>query len=130
MRLDFVDTLHCPYSGSRFVVKTVLNESDSDLNYAIATSEAGDFPIVDGILRLKMDEYRLPLVALLRNRKPEEALLTAMEPVPSGGVSRAINLMDRTAHKVGLDRIAGWLTALKRPMYRALTEQLERSRAR
>jgi SAM-dependent methyltransferase len=122
MRLDFIDTLHCPYSGSRFGVHTILEESDSDVNYAIVTSEAGDFPIVDGILRLKMDEYRLPLVDLLKSRRPEQALLTALESPPGGRMSRAINALGRTAHKAGRHEIAGWLTALKKPMYRVLTD--------
>jgi len=121
MRREFLDTLHCPYSGSRFTVNTAVHESDSAINYAIAVSEAGDFPIVDGILRLKVDEYRSPLVDLIRNNKPAQALLIALE-APPYGMGRGINFLDRTVRTIGFHRIAEGLTALKRPMYRALTD--------
>jgi SAM-dependent methyltransferase len=122
MRASFMDTLHCPYSGSRFGVHPVFSDSDSTVSYGIATSEAGDFPIVDGILRLNVDDFRLPLVDFIRKQKPAQALLTALDAPSNGRLGPAILLLDRTARRAGLDGLARCLTALKKPMYRVITD--------
>jgi hypothetical protein len=119
---DFIDTLHCPYSGTRFSVHSALNERDTAVAYAIATSEAGDFPIVDGILRLRLDPYRQPLVDLIKRREPNQALLTALDTPFYGRLGPAINFLEYSARRIGFGTIANGLTALKRPMYEAVTD--------
>jgi SAM-dependent methyltransferase len=124
LRLDFIKTLHCPFSGSRFSLSNV-SDSDSVIENAIITSEAGDFPIIDGILRLKTDQYRWILNDLIRKGQLERALLTAMD-VPSYGRGGAtLRLAEHTANKLGLGIVTKGVTTLKRPLYRALTDKTE-----
>lgn len=122
MQPNFIKTLHCPYSGGRFAISSVIGESACGIEYAVLSSEGGEFPIVDGILRLKLDEYRPPLVDLIKNKKPAQALLTAMDPPVHSRFIGAVGILDRAAHKLGLNGAAQALAVLKRPWHRALTE--------
>jgi SAM-dependent methyltransferase len=125
MRSDFLGTLHCPYSGSKFTRSSVVKGTDSDIDYGVVTSEAGDFPILEGILRLRVDEYRSPLLAFIKNRQYEKALLTALE-IPSYGRGwAAVNFLDRLANTNGLAVVARVLRALKGPAYRAMADATE-----
>gem|GEM_PF-1529438 len=124
MRVDFIKTLHCPFSGSPFRLSSV-SDGDAVIHNAIITSEAGDFPIIDGILRLKADEYRSILNHHIRSGHPTRALLAAMEIPSYGRGGTAARLVDGTANKLGLGVVAKCMTTLKRPMYRALTDATE-----
>jgi SAM-dependent methyltransferase/uncharacterized protein YbaR (Trm112 family) len=121
MRTEFIETLHCPYSGSRFDLNAAVQVDGSTIEYGLVTSEAGDFPIIDGILRLKVDEYRTPLVDMIKNGRREQALVTAMEAPFLDGFGTAITLLDRTAHRFGPSRIGKWTSTLKIPMCRVIT---------
>jgi SAM-dependent methyltransferase len=120
MRWDFIETLHCPFSGSRFSRSS--EERGPDIDYGIITSEAGDFPIVNGILRLKVDEYRSPLNNLIRNHNYEQSLLTSLEMSSYSRTGAAVNFLDRTANGMGFNRLAGYLRVLRQPSYRAFTD--------
>jgi len=121
LRWDFIETLHCPFSGSRFSQSGSIDERGSDINYGIITSEAGDFPIINGILRLKVDEYRSSLNNLIRNQRHEQALLAALEMNSNTRKWAALNFLDRAANGSGFSHLAGCLRMLRRPLYRAFT---------
>jgi SAM-dependent methyltransferase len=125
MRREFIDTLHCPYTGSRLLPSKVLEEGSSGITYGVLTSEAGEFPVIDGILRLKVDEYRRPLVDLIQQRKHRDALMVAMEVPTYGRGGATLNFLERTAINQGLNSLAHRLTQLKRSLTRVLTDETE-----
>src|SRR5215471_5714354 len=120
MRSDWLATLHCPYSGSKFITSNIVKGADDEIDYGIITSEAGDFPIVDGILRLRVDEYRSPLVSLIRRDQYQQALLMALEYPSYSRMGGAINFMDRFAHATGFEIVSRSGRALKTPLYSAM----------
>ena len=78
MRRDFLATLHCPYTGLPFSLSTDLDGDGEEINYGIVSTEATDFPIVEGILRLLVDEYREPICQHLRSGRRSRALTAAL----------------------------------------------------
>ena len=99
MRSDWLATLHCPYSGSKFITSNIVKGADDEIDYGIITSEAGDFPIVDGILRLRVDEYRSPLVSLIKRDQFKQALLMALEYPSYSRLGGAIARARRRSHE-------------------------------
>jgi len=120
MRSDWLATLHCPYSGSKFITSKIVKGADDEIDYGIITSEAGDFPIVDGILRLRVDEYRSPLVSLIKRDQYKQALLMALEYPSYSRTGAAINFMDRLANTTGFEIVARGGRALKTQLYSAM----------
>jgi SAM-dependent methyltransferase len=121
MHREFIESLRCPYTGSSLALQAVLREDDTGVRYGIVASEAGEFPIVEGILRLPVDELREPIAALVRQERFREALLTALEIPFNGKAGAAINLVSRMAYRAGFDTIAKGASLLKRRMYGVFT---------
>jgi SAM-dependent methyltransferase/uncharacterized protein YbaR (Trm112 family) len=124
MRIRLLDKLHCPYSGSRFVIQSKREENEKEIRYGVAASEAGEFPIVEGILRLQVDELRAPITSFVRDGRFKNALMTALDEVPfHGKKGAAINFVARTAFKLGHTRAAMVVTGLKNGLYLELIEK-------
>ena len=123
MRREFLRRLHCPYSGSPFSFSQIVEEDTTHIQYGIVTSEAGEFPIVSGILRLQPDEYRLPIVENIREKHLSNALSIALDDGPlhwHGGA--AINFAMRLAFRSGFSVAAMRLNRLKRNFTRVITD--------
>lgn len=117
MKQTYIDTLHCPYTGSAFRTSSVMGEDGGDITYGVVASDAGEFPIIDGILRLHVDEYQVPLVTLLKQGELQTALSVALD-VPSH--SRSAMLMDfasRIAYRGGVERVARYMALTKQKMH-------------
>jgi hypothetical protein len=115
MRRDFLATLHCPYSGLPFSISMELIADAEKIDYGIVSSEGTDFPIVEGILRLHVDEYREPIVEHLRRGGRSQALVAALDRGSFGGrVSAAIHLLSSIAFRTGFRSIGEPLNRLKR----------------
>lgn len=124
MRRDFLASLHCPYSGSLLSSSMVAREDGEKVEYGIATSEAGDFPIIEGILRLQVDEYRAPIVGHVRAKRLLDALTIALDDAPFHGRSgAAINFASRLAFRNGLNSTGERLNRLKRSFVRVITDR-------
>lgn len=102
MNPTYLRDLHCPFTDSRFLVSHVLSESESGIQFGLVRSEAGEFPIVAGILRLQPDAQRDAIVERLRRGKADEALAIAID-------APARNRMDYLAN--GLNYIGARLEA-------------------
>jgi ubiquinone/menaquinone biosynthesis C-methylase UbiE len=122
MRTTFLANLHCPYSGSSFEVRTSVAAVDGSVRYGVVRSEAGDFPIVDGILRLLIDELRAPLVDMIGRGEFERALLVALEVPHHERGGAWLNMAGRIAYRAGMGGAAGRLMSMKRAMCRLLTD--------
>jgi hypothetical protein len=123
MRRDFLATLHCPYTGLPLLLSMDLDRNGEEINYGIASSEATDFPIVEGILRLHVDEYRKPIVEHVRAGRRSEALTVALDLGPFAyrtGV--AINFASSFAFRTGFNSAAEQLKRLKRNFVRVVTD--------
>jgi SAM-dependent methyltransferase/uncharacterized protein YbaR (Trm112 family) len=84
MKRELIEILRCPYTGSPLRLAAAVRESASDVEYGIVTSEAGQFPIIGGILRLLPDRLLEPLVDLVRRQRLDDALRAALDvPFPS-----------------------------------------------
>jgi len=126
MRRDFIELLHCPFSGSRFSLSKLSKENSSEVEYGVIRSEAGDFPIIDGILRLKIDEYQRPLVSLINANDLDRSLLVALETSSFQRGGALLHFLDHTSYKQGFNNVARTLARLKRPVYRMLTNTAEK----
>jgi ubiquinone/menaquinone biosynthesis C-methylase UbiE/uncharacterized protein YbaR (Trm112 family) len=123
MRSDFLASLHCPYSGSPLSLSAVVKEDEERVTYGIVSSEVADFPIVEGILRLQVDEYRKPIVDYLRAGRRSQALTVALDERPFGGRKGAvIDFLYGLAVKWGLKSIGEPLLRLKRNFVRVVTD--------
>jgi len=91
------------------------------VRYGIVTSEAGEFPIIDGILRLLTDEFRTPITEFLRQKKFDQALLTALEMPFMGKIGSALNLLSRMGYRAGFDSAPKGTNLLKQKNLRAFT---------
>jgi SAM-dependent methyltransferase len=119
MRHNFLASLHCPYTGSAFKLTDVVQADDTHIHWGLVSSEAGTFPIVDGILRLQVDEFWNPIVDAIRVGQRHRALLLAFDEVPFHGKKGAvINLMSRLSYKAGFPRMAEAAALLKRSFVR------------
>jgi len=119
---EFLARLHCPYSASPLLLSVVIKEEGGAITYGIVSSEAGDFPIVEGILRLHIDEYREPIVQHVRETRFAEALTIALDDGPFHGRSgTAINFASRLAFRTGFNSTGVRLNRLKRNFTRAVT---------
>jgi SAM-dependent methyltransferase/uncharacterized protein YbaR (Trm112 family) len=125
MRQEFLSTLHCPYSGSMLTLVHAAQTDEQGVSYGVVSSEAGEFPIVAGILRLQVDEYRTPIVEHVRRGRMQQALTIALDEVPfQGRTGAAINLLSRVAFKAELDGLGQRLHGLKRGYARRLTDDM------
>lgn len=121
MRHDAISNLTCPYTGSRFLVKQVVQQDPQGIDYGIVASDAGEFPIVAGILRLQVDEYWRLITEAVAAGRLDLALTTALDETPFfGRRGAAINFAGRTAYKLGLNKLARGAIELKRRWYREL----------
>src|SRR5258708_21893312 len=77
MQGEFIGSLRCPYTGAPFALSA--SDAGSSIDFGVATSEAGRFPIIAGILRLLSDELQEPLVELIERGQNEAALRAAPE---------------------------------------------------
>jgi SAM-dependent methyltransferase len=101
----------------------VAREDGDEIDYGIVTSEGGDFPIVDGILRLHVDEYREPIVERVREKRFSQALTIALdEALFHGRTGAAISLLSRFAFRTGFTGAAERCVSLKRNSARAMTD--------
>ena len=124
MRRELIDRLRCPYTDSRFEVSLILSEQASGIDFGVLSSEAGEFPIISGVLRLRADELQAPLVALLKERRHEEALQAALEVPFLGGRGATIDSLWRRAArglKLGLRSHA--VGPGKQRLYRLVTRR-------
>src|SRR5690606_8554467 len=100
--------------------EAVVTEPVGGIDYGVVASEAGEFPIVSGILRLRVDELRRPIVDLVKTGRYGEALRTAMEVPFHGRRAAAINWLTRAGYFLGARRVAAYATAYKRLLFRPL----------
>jgi ubiquinone/menaquinone biosynthesis C-methylase UbiE len=122
MRRDFLDSLHCPYSGLPISVSMEL-EGGEEINYGIASTETTDFPIVEGILRLHFDEYREPIIRHLRAGRQSQALAVALDVGPFGDrTSKALSFASSLAFRTGFNSVGERLIRLTRKRVRSLTD--------
>lgn len=124
MRSELLQSLHCPYSGSRFTLSHVSARDGNSILHGVVTSEAGEFPILAGILRLHVDEHRTPIVEHLHGGEVEQALVIAFDEVPfHGRTGAAINMLSRLAYKADLHGLGERVNRLKRKLARELTDR-------
>jgi SAM-dependent methyltransferase len=122
MRREFLANLHCPYSGSPLSLSKVTREEGEEIEYGVVTGEAGDFAIVEGILRLHVDEYREPIVEHVREKRLRNALTIAFDDAPCHGRAAAINFATRLAFRTGFSSAGERLSRMKGNFVRAVTD--------
>src|SRR5262245_31891077 len=122
MRRDFLATLHCPYTGLPLSLSMDLDGDGEEVNYGIVGTEAADFPVVEGILRLHVDEYREPIVRHVRAGRRSQALTVALDPGPFGNrINSAINFAQSLAFRTGFSSLGEELNKLSRKRVRILS---------
>lgn len=117
MQREFIGSLRCPYTGSPFALSA--SDAGASIDFGIATSEAGRFPIIAGILRLLSDELQEQLVELIEHGQNEAVLRAALE-VP--GLARWEAIVNRlwrsTARRWNLGPVANAMGPGKQWLYR------------
>lgn len=70
MKSDFLKTLECPYCGSSFETKEVYCEEEGEIvDGSVSCACAGEYPILEGILNLKLDASQGYILDMLKKRK-------------------------------------------------------------
>src|SRR2546426_12731594 len=106
MRRDVIARLRCPYTGSAFEVKSVARECGSTIEFGVLRSDAGDFPIVAGVLRLLSDRLQAPIVDLVQQGRQEAALQAALEMPLQNWWGTLVNRAAQMAERWNLGTIA------------------------
>ena len=120
MQREFLGSLQCPYTGSPFVLSA--SDSGSSIDFGIATSEAGRFPIIAGILRLLSDELQEQLVELIEHGQHEAALRAALDVPGSDRWEVIVNRLWRSAaRRWNLGPVANAMGPGKQWLYRLVT---------
>lgn len=115
--------LRCPFTGSSFQLDSSPAGSESDVGYGVVTSEEGEFPIVGGILRLLLDDARVPLVRMVRAGRREDALKAALDvPFLSSRETRLNAAWRKAARGLGLGTGAYTLGPRKSALYGLATK--------
>jgi SAM-dependent methyltransferase len=124
MQRNLLASLRCPFTGSAFDMTSVLREQDSTIEFGVLTSEAGQFPIIAGVVRLLADDLQTPLVSLLQERRFDDALRTALEvPFLSRRGATAHALWRRAARSAHLGLSANAIGPGKRRLYQLVTQR-------
>jgi SAM-dependent methyltransferase len=123
MRRDLIASLQCPYSGSRFEVTSVTRGTSSLIEYGVLCSEAGEFPIVAGVLRLLPDSLQARLVGLVQEGRFDDALRTALEMPFQGRWAALATPVLRAAQRWNLGPIARLDEPGKRRFHRLVTRR-------
>lgn len=76
---NILNTLTCPYCGSKFELEQVLTENNEEIINGIVKCERRRYPIVEGILVLRIDEQLDYTIKLLKKEKNYDALLTLLK---------------------------------------------------
>lgn len=119
----FIDTLRCPYTGERLRAAAEYEGDDESIRVGTLRSEAGEFPVIEGIARLLLDGLRQRLVELLARGRAREALVLALDVPFHDRGGAALNFLVRLAHgrrhKPGM-----WaLAPIKRRLARVMTDR-------
>jgi SAM-dependent methyltransferase len=125
MRREFLGSLHCPYSGSPFTLNACEVDDRGSIRWGVVTSESGEFPIVDGILRLQADEFCGAIVDEINARRFDRALRLALDEVPFHGRKGAIiNLFCRIAFKSGRAKVGDAIARIKQSWSRKFRQEI------
>ena len=84
MRREFLKLMKCPYCGSDIEIEEVYEENGREITNGIVKCECGEYPILQGILNLKINPLSKHALELLKEGKPKEALILLLGPNVEG----------------------------------------------
>ena len=84
MRREFLKLMKCPYCGSDIEIEEVYEEKGRELINGVMKCECSEYPILDGILNLKVNPLSKNALELLKEGKPKEALMLLLGPNVEG----------------------------------------------
>ena len=74
MKQESLKLMKCPYCGSAFYLRDVYQENDGEIIDGCIVCNCNEFPILDGILILKVSPLNKFLIKYIKERKTKEAL--------------------------------------------------------
>ena len=84
MRQEFLKLMKCPYCGSDIEIEEVYEESEGEIINGLVKCACGEYPILQGILNLKINPLSKYALELLKEGKIEEALMLLLGPNVEG----------------------------------------------
>ena len=86
MRREFLNLklMKCPYCGSDIEIEEVYEENGREIINGVVKCACGEYPILDGILNLKINPLSKHALELLKGGKPKEALMLLLGPNVEG----------------------------------------------
>lgn len=121
MERAIFNELRCPYTGSPVSLAVALDERGEEVVHGLVATAAGEFPVLDGILRLPFDELREPIVVRLRHGDVVGARRLALDWPYSDRRVAAAGLLIRTAARSGAHGVALSMSRMKRRLEQALS---------
>jgi len=79
MKEEFLKQLKCPYCGADFELEEVYQEKEGELINGYIKCECSEFPLLEGILNLKLGPLNNHVVKLLKERKIKDAVELSLE---------------------------------------------------
>lgn len=110
--------LHCPFCGSFFQPKKILEEDDDDLFYGIIVCECNQYPIIEGILRLINDKISMHILRLLEKRQLHDAFTMSLQWPSFNRKTRFSNFLVSALSALSIIPITNLILILKRPLSR------------
>ena len=84
MRQEFLKLMKCPYCGTDFEIEEVYEENGREIINGAVKCECGVYPILHGILNLKINPLSKHALELLKEGEPKEALMLLLGPNVEG----------------------------------------------
>ena len=84
MKKGLLEIIKCPYCGTDFEIEEVYNENEKEILNGCIKCECGEYPILEGILNLKVNPLSKYSLELLKKGKKKEALMFLLGPNVEG----------------------------------------------
>ena len=108
MKLDFLNLMKCPYCGSNCEIGDIYEETEEELLYGILKCRCNEYPIVEGILNLKITSLKEKIISLLREGNKKDALAISLLESAEDGY-RIANLLESSGYGRILGKVVSFI---------------------
>lgn len=113
MKTKFLELMKCPYCGADFNLGEVYLEKEGELINGYIKCECSEFPVLDGILSLKLNPLDNYLIKFLKGGKKKKAIELALDNLGESACRLISILGSRGIHGQALGRVLSILVKIR-----------------
>lgn len=108
MKSEFLKLMRCPYCGTDFEIADIYEGTGEEAIYGILKCGCNEYPIVEGILNLKITSLKEKIINLLREGNKKDALAISLLESAEDGY-RIVNSLESSGYRRILGKIASFI---------------------